>query len=95
MFTSGRVAIARVQGAYVMLEDVAGDEGFVDARVFVRPEVLQRIFGDALMPRGFCAINHVSWMRVGRSSRGRTFARRHGGIVCDGMWERHEFGGAD
>lgn len=59
-----------------MLEDVAGDEGFVDARVFVGPEVLQRIFGDALMPRGF-------------------FARRHGGIVCDGVWERHEFGGAD
>lgn len=33
-----------------MLEDVAGDEGFVDARVFVRPEVLQGIFRHALMP---------------------------------------------
>jgi hypothetical protein len=49
------------QGAYVMLEDVAGDEGFVDARVFVGSEVLQGIFGDALMPRGFCAINHGQW----------------------------------
>jgi hypothetical protein len=37
----------RVRGegcAYVMLEDVARDEGFIDARVFVRAEVLQRIF---------------------------------------------------
>lgn len=30
--------------AYVMLEDVARDEGFIDARVLVRAEVLQRIF---------------------------------------------------
>jgi hypothetical protein len=43
-------ACARIlDGAYVVLEDVAGDEGLVDARVFVRSEVLQGIFRDALM----------------------------------------------
>jgi hypothetical protein len=50
-------AVACVEGAYVMLEDVAGDEGFIDARVFVRSEVLQRIFGDAFMPGGFYTFN--------------------------------------
>lgn len=40
-------------GAYVVLEDVAGDEGFIDARVFVRFQMLQRIFRDALMRRSF------------------------------------------
>jgi hypothetical protein len=44
-------------GAYVVLEDVAGDEGFVDARVLVCSQVLQRVFGDALMPRGIYTIN--------------------------------------
>jgi hypothetical protein len=57
---SGHVAIARVQGAYIMLEDVAGNEGLVDARVFVRSKVLQRIFRDALMPRSFCSRRCVS-----------------------------------
>jgi hypothetical protein len=38
-------ACVRGEGcAYVMLEDVARDEGFIDARVLVRAEVLQRIF---------------------------------------------------
>jgi hypothetical protein len=40
-------------GAYVVLEDVAGDEGFIDAGVFVGFQVLQRVFGDALMRRSF------------------------------------------
>jgi hypothetical protein len=43
-----------MQGPYVVFEDVAGDEGLVDARVLVCPEMLQRIFRDALMPCGFC-----------------------------------------
>jgi hypothetical protein len=43
---------ARRQGeAYIVFEDVAGDGGFVNARVFVRFQMLQRIFGDALMCR--------------------------------------------
>jgi hypothetical protein len=50
-------AIASVDGAYVMLEDVAGDEGFIDARVLVCSQVLQRIVGDAFVPRGLCTIN--------------------------------------
>lgn len=37
-----------------MFEDVAGDEGFVDARIFVRLQMLQRILGDALMLCSFC-----------------------------------------
>jgi hypothetical protein len=37
-----------------MFQDVAGDEGFIDARVFVGSEMLQCIFGDALMPCSFC-----------------------------------------
>ena len=37
-----------------MLEDVARDEGLVDARVLVALEVLQRVVGDALVLRGFC-----------------------------------------
>lgn len=40
--------------AYVVLEDVARDEGLVDARVLVAFEVLQRVFGDALMLRSLC-----------------------------------------
>lgn len=38
-----------------MLEDVAGDEGFIDARVFVRLEMLQRILGHAFVLCSFCA----------------------------------------
>ena len=34
-----------------MFEDVAGDVRLVDARVFVELELLQRVFGDALMLR--------------------------------------------
>jgi hypothetical protein len=41
-----------------MLEDVAGDEGLIDARVLVRSQVLQGVFGNALVPRGVCIINH-------------------------------------
>jgi hypothetical protein len=37
-----------------MLEDISRYEGLVDAGVFVRVKVLQRVFGDALMLRGFC-----------------------------------------
>lgn len=37
-----------------MLEDVAGDEGFVDTRVLVRLEVLQRILRDAFVLRSIC-----------------------------------------
>jgi hypothetical protein len=44
------------QASYVVLEDVAGDEGFVDARVLVRLQVLERIFGDALV---LCSV----WIR--------------------------------
>lgn len=41
--------------AYVVLEDVSRDEGLVYARVLVRFEVLQRVFGDTLMLRSFYA----------------------------------------
>jgi hypothetical protein len=34
---------------YVVLEDIIGDEGLVDARVFVRLEVNERILRYALM----------------------------------------------
>jgi hypothetical protein len=40
--------------SYVVLEDVAGDEGLVDARVLVRSQVLQRIVRDALVLCSFC-----------------------------------------
>ena len=81
-----------------MFEDVAGDEGFVDARVFVRPQVLQGIFGDALVPRSFYTA--TSWLEkkivaeMRRAPGGsQTFARRHIGRG-DRMWQRHERGGA-
>lgn len=44
----------RDRGPYVVLEDVAGDEGLVDARVLVRLEVLQRFLGDAFVRGSFC-----------------------------------------
>lgn len=41
--------------AYVVLEDVARDVRLVDARVLVALEVLQRVVGDTLVLRSFCA----------------------------------------
>lgn len=79
--------------AYVVLEDVARYEGLVHARVLVRLEVLQRVFGNTLMLRGLCIV-YVSELFFA-FSRGSlvagvfTFARRHvrmGG----GRWKRHE-----
>ena len=58
---SEEVVNARVRGgAYVVLKDVAGDEGFIDTRIFVRFEMLERIFRDALMRRGFYNSPQVS-----------------------------------
>lgn len=80
-------AIVRIRGrAYVVLEDVAGDEGFVDARVFVCFEMLQRVFGDALMLCSFC-ITVISIYLLAPAD-GHTFARRHGGLG-DRRWKRH------
>ena len=55
-----------------MLENVARDEGFVDTRVFVRSEVLQGIFRDALMPCGFCAFHCNQYMVKSCRRKGET-----------------------
>lgn len=43
------------RAAYVVLEDVSRDEGLVDARILVRPEMLQRVLGHALVRGGLCS----------------------------------------
>jgi hypothetical protein len=43
-----------------VLEDVSGDEGFIDARVFVRFEVLECVFRYTLMLGGFCRQHLIS-----------------------------------
>lgn len=40
--------------AHVVFKDISRYEGFIDARVLVRMQMLQRVFGNALMLRGFC-----------------------------------------
>jgi hypothetical protein len=62
-----------------MLEDVAGDVGFIDARVLVRLEVLQGILGDAFMLRKICHLS-VTILRA-RGARAREFAPLLGGIL--------------
>lgn len=42
-----------------MFKDVAGYQGFVNARVFVGFEVLKRIFRDAFMSGGFCKMGET------------------------------------
>ncbi len=42
------------RGAHIMLEDISGDEGFIDTRVFVRLQVLQCIVGNTLVLFGLC-----------------------------------------
>lgn len=42
------------EGPYVVFKDVAGDEGLVDARVFVRFEVLERVVRDAFVLGRLC-----------------------------------------
>jgi hypothetical protein len=78
-------------GAYVVFKDVAGDEGLVHARVFVRFQVLQGVFRHALMLCAFCGRHELAISlgieRVRR--RARTFAGRHGGGMSDRRWERH------
>jgi hypothetical protein len=61
---------AHADVSYVVLENVAGDEGFVDARVFVRSQVLQRIFRDALVLCSLCIHPHISELRHERPCSG-------------------------
>lgn len=73
-----------------MLEDVARDEGLVDARVFVGLEMLQGVVGNALMLRSFCVSHTSAYIRCSAHRLFfRTFARRHGGGLGDRRWERH------
>jgi hypothetical protein len=46
-----------------VFKDVAGDEGLVHARVFVRFEMLQGVLGHALMLCAFCAQKMISIYR--------------------------------
>ena len=64
-----------------MLEDVAGDVGFVDARVLVRLEVLQGILGDAFMLRKICDLSVTILRARGEGGRAREFAPLLGGIL--------------
>lgn len=65
-----------------MLEDVAGDVGFVDARVLVRLEVLQGILRDAFMLRKICHLSvTILRGRGGAGARAREFAPLLGGIL--------------
>jgi hypothetical protein len=73
-----------------MLEDVARDVGFVDARVLVRLEVLQGILRDALMLRKICHLSVAILRLRGGAGKGvRTFAGRHPG-AGGRRRERHE-----
>jgi hypothetical protein len=73
-----------------MLEDVAGDEGFVDARVFVGFKLVQRFFRDAFVLRSCCSAPPLAMNSTADGARWavRTFTRRHGGLG-DWWWERH------
>lgn len=62
-----------------MLEDVAGDEGLVDARIFVRLEVLQRFLRDAFMLRSICKLSAANSMGL-QDTRAREFTPLLGGI---------------
>lgn len=68
-----------------MLEDVAGDVGFVDARVLVRLEVLQGILGDAFMLRKICHLS-VTILRA----RGRGQGSSHLCWAASWGWSRGE-----
>jgi hypothetical protein len=68
-----------------MFEDVAGDGGLVNARVFVRFQMLQRILGDALVcRRHWC----LSAGKTGVQKEGILTGTRHLGM-CYGERERH------
>ena len=81
--------------AYVVLEDVARDEGLVDTRVLVRLQVLKRIFGDTLMLRGLCTQYQQTLLCAHSYSLGffpqgvLTSTRRHSGMGGR-RWQRHE-----
>jgi hypothetical protein len=77
------------RGPYVVFEDISGYKGFVDARVFVRFEVLEGVFRYTLVFGGFWMKHQISkqWQCV--EGCRRTFARRHGGGLGDRRWERH------
>lgn len=47
------------EASYVVLKDVAGDEGFIDARVFVRFQMLEGIFRDTFVLCGLYMENLV------------------------------------